>query len=376
MGHDNDDSRRFPTGDRGPLDACGEHPTQGDMSAPVEPRGGLPGPAFRYSVILSFMGQLKDRFSSYHAPKSLEEKFSMVSQVAGVTGVEMVYPDELADIDLVKDLLLKYGLRLSSINVNLKGDPRWHLGALTSSDSSIRGEAVRWLERGMDVASSLGGDLVTVCPLADGHDYPFEIEFGESWKRFVKGVQTAADGHPDIRLALEYKRGEPRAQMIIPNVGMTLHACSQIDRRNVGVTLDIGHALFAGEHPAQAVASLAAVGKLFHVHGNDNYRNWDWDMVPGSVNFWDLIESTYYLMNGYDGWIAFDVFPSRLDPVEAMKCSVRMYRIATSMIDQIGQGRIAQAIQNGDPLAVLGLFQSVLDGGSENKHGAIEMSGH
>lgn len=59
-----------------------------------------------------------------------------------------------------------------------------------------------------------------------------------------------------------------------------------------------------------SVALLADAGKLFLVHGNDNYRHWDWDLIPGSINFWDLVESTYYLRKiGYEGWIAFDVFP-------------------------------------------------------------------
>jgi xylose isomerase len=129
----------------------------------------------------------------------------------------------------------------------------------------------------------------------------------------------------------------------------------------VGVTLDTGHALFAGEHAAQSAALLSQARRLFLVHGNDNYRNWDWDMVPGSVNFWDFLESTYYLMRDYDGWIAFDVSPTRLDPTQVMQSSVRMFQVAEAMITQVGPDEIAGSIAQG-PMVSMGLFLTFLEG--------------
>jgi xylose isomerase len=46
--------------------------------------------------------------------------------------------------------------------------------------------------------------------------------------------------------------------------------------------VDIGHALQAQKIPGESIAFLGAIGKLFFVHINDNYRNWDWDLVPGT----------------------------------------------------------------------------------------------
>lgn len=317
---------------------------------------------FQYSIILGFMGQLKDRFSFYQQERTLEEKIALVSQIEGVTGVEMVYPNELSDPPLAKDLLAKYNLRLSAVNVNLKGDPRWHQGALTARDGATREEAGRWLRRGMDIAAELGSNLVTMCPLADGHDYPFEVNYVQAWRHFIEGIQTAADYRPDVRLSLEYKASEPRARVIIGNAGKSLYACTEVDRPNVGVTLDMGHALYGGEDSAESVALLAQAGKLFLVHGNDNYRNWDWDLIPGSVNFWDLIESTYYLRQArYDKWIAFDVFPARLDPVETMRSSLRMYHLAGTILDRIGQEDLAHSIETKDVTKTLAMFQSYLE---------------
>jgi xylose isomerase len=318
--------------------------------------------SFKYSIILPFMGQLKDRFSFYQKQHSLEEKFALVDQVEGVGGVEMVYPDELSDVALAKELLAKYNLRLSAVNVNLKGDSCWHQGALTARDKATRQKAVSWLQHGLDIAAELDSNLVTVCPLADGHDYPFEIDYAQAWRKFIEGIQAAADYRPDVRLSVEYKASEPRARVIIGNVSKSLYACTEVDRTNIGVTLDMGHALYGGEDCAESVSLLAQAGKLFLVHGNDNYRNWDWDLIPGIVNFWDLIESTFYLRKfEYDSWVAFDVFPARLDPVETMRSSMRMYRLAQSIIEKIGQETLAHSIETANVPQTMALFQSYLE---------------
>ena len=307
-----------------------------------------------YSIILSFMGQLKDRFSFYHEPHNVEERLSRISQVQGVSGVEMVYPDDFGDVELVRESLARTGLRISTVNVNIKGDPRWHQGALTARDASTRNEATRWIQEGMDVAADFGCDLVTVCPLADGHDYPFEVDYGLAWRRFVDAIKAAADHRPDIKLSLEYKRSEPRARVVIGNMARALYACIAVDRDNVGVTLDTGHALYAGESSAESISLLHNAGRLFLVHSNDNYRDWDWDLIPGTVNTWDLIESTYYLQKvGYQDWITFDVFPSRLDPVRTMQLSLQMHQYAEQCIEQIGVEALDAAIASGDFISTM-----------------------
>lgn len=302
-----------------------------------------------YSIILSFMGQLKDRFSLYHEPHTVDERLSRVSQVQGVSGVEMVYPDDFHDLGLVRESLARTGLRISTVNVNLKGDPRWHQGALTARDARTRDEATRWLQEGLDLAADCGCNLVTMCPLADGHDYPFETDYRFAWRSFVEAIRSAADHRPDVRLSLEYKRSEPRARVVIGNMARALYACIATDRENVGVTLDMGHALYAGESSAESISLLSDAGRLFLVHSNDNYRDWDWDLIPGTVNTWDLIESTYYLQKiGYEGWITFDVFPSRLDPVRTMQLSLQMHEYAEQCIDRIGISTLDAAIASGD----------------------------
>ena len=46
----------------------------------------------KFAVITSFLGQTKDRFHEYNAPLSLEEKFGMITEIEGITGVESSIP--------------------------------------------------------------------------------------------------------------------------------------------------------------------------------------------------------------------------------------------------------------------------------------------
>jgi xylose isomerase len=319
----------------------------------------------RYSVILGFMGQLQDRFAAYHEHRGLAEKLALASEIEGVRGVEAVYPFDFQGMrpETLKQLLSDNNLVVSSVNVNVKAEPKFHQGALTSRDPGVRSEAIQYLKAGMDWAVNLGVNLVTVCPLSDGHDYPFEIDYGRAWQWLVECLGQAAAYRPEVRLSLEYKQSEPRARVIVPNVGTVLHLCEQIGMDNVGVTVDLGHSLYAGETPAQALSLSASADRLFLVHINDNYRNWDWDLMPGTVNYWDWIESLLVLDKvGYDGWLVSDVFPARTDPVETLSACYRSIQYAQRLLDRIGRQRLADMVRQGDVIRVFDEFQRLMLG--------------
>lgn len=315
----------------------------------------------KFSIILGFLGRLNDRFSSYGASRDLENKFALASQVQGLKGLELVYPFDFAEPEITKGLLKKHNLLCSTVNVNLKAEEKFHLGALTSRDPAIRKEAVEYMQRGMDIAASLGTNMITMCPLADGFDYAFESDYLKSWKWFLDGVGQAASYRSDVKVSLEYKQSEPRHKVIIPNAGTTLAACLQVGLPNVGVTMDMGHALYAGESSAQAASLLAQAGKLFLVHVNDNYRNWDWDMIPGSVNPWDLVELMYYLDQiQYNGWFTSDVAPFRLDGVKTLSATYKSLLWAKSILSKVGTEEISRIIETGDPIDMLQQLQNAV----------------
>ncbi|MEA3334851.1 MAG: sugar phosphate isomerase/epimerase family protein [Chloroflexota bacterium] len=319
----------------------------------------------RYSIILGFLGQLTDRFARYHEPRELAEKLQLAAQIEGVTGVEPVFPFDFRDIDYesFRQLLAKNSLAVSSINVNIKAEPKFHQGALTSVDHGIRAEAVQYLKTGMDWAVELGVNLVTVCPLSDGHDYPFEINYGDAWRWMLDCLGEAAAHRPDVRLAVEYKQSEPRSRVIIPNAGIVLFLCQQLGMDNVGLTLDTGHALYNAETPAQVIRLAADAGRLSLVHINDNYRNWDWDMMPGTVNYWDWLETLLVLDEvGYDGWLVSDVFPARTDPLETLSASYRSIQYAEQLLDAFGRDRLRGMTRRREVITIFDEFQRMFLG--------------
>ena len=317
----------------------------------------------RYSVILGFLGQLRDRFAAYHEERKLPGKLEVATTIEGIEGIEPVYPLDFTGFNEQDfgDLLKEYKLDVSSVNVNIKAEAKFHQGALTSTDPGIRDEAVAYIKDGIDWASALGVNLVTVCPLSDGHDYPFEIEYRQAWKWLVDGLAEAASYRPEVNLSIEYKQSEPRARVIVPNAGTVLHLCDQIGLENVGLTVDTGHALYVSETPAQVIGLAADAGRLFLVHINDNYRNWDWDLIPGSINYWDWLETILMLDEvGYSSWLVSDVFPARLDPVETLSASYRAIRNAEAMLDKFGRDKLREMVRSRDVINIMDRFHGMM----------------
>ena len=91
-------------------------------------------------------------------------------------------------------------------------------------------------------------------------------------------------------------------------------------------------------------------GRLFYVHFNDNGREWDWDMLPGSVNLWDLIEMMFYLdrMN-WEGWLAYDVLTRDGNPVETMNATIAIVKTAEALLDKLGRDKLEAFVQEGIP---------------------------
>ncbi|MHC4592727.1 MAG: sugar phosphate isomerase/epimerase family protein, partial [Planctomycetota bacterium] len=198
--------------------------------------------------------------------------------------------------------------------------------------------------------AELDAGMVTCCPLIDGHNYSFQVDYVRQWKWLEQGIAEAAEHRDDVRISLEYKPNESRNYCILGDMGRTLYLCEQLGLRNVGVTMDVGHALVAHETPAEMLCLAHKAGRLFYVHFNDNGREWDWDMLPGSVNLWDMVEMMFYIDRlGWEGWLAYDVLTRDGDPVEQMNATVAIVKTAEELVDKIGRDRLEEFIGEGIP---------------------------
>ena len=133
-------------------------------------------------------------------------------------------------------------------------------------------------------------------------------------------------------------------------MGRTLYLCERLGLPNVGVTMDVGHALVAKETPAEVMCLAGQAGRLFYVHLNDNGREWDWDMLPGSVNLWDLVEMLFYMDRmDWDGWLAYDVSTRNGDPIEMMSATISIVEAAWELLDKLGRDRLQGFVDEGLP---------------------------
>ena len=317
----------------------------------------------RHSVMIGLLGKQTDRFHTYSEPKTLAERLDMLRQIPGCDGIEPVYPSEFRDMDAGIQAIQASGWAVSAVNLNVKGDDKWGNGSFTSTDPAIRADAVADLARTMDIAAELGANLVTCCPLIDGHNYVFQSDYIKQWRWLVEGIREGASHRGDVRVSLEYKINESRNYCILADSGRALHACNQIGLDNVGVTYDVGHALVAHEAPAATTGLVADAGKLFYMHFNDNARDWDWDMIPGSVNVWDLIETLYYLEQfEWDGWFCYDVLTRSGDDVVGVQATtIKVMQLAAKLLDKLGRDKLAELIAEGAPHKTIGyLWESLV----------------
>jgi xylose isomerase len=304
----------------------------------------------RHSVMVSMLGRISDRFHEYQPARGLRERLELAKRVRNADGIEIVYPSEFANINETIAMIRDSGLEVSAVNLNVKSEKRWQSGSFTSPDPQVRRDAIEELRTALDLAAELESGMVSCCPLIDGHNYSFQVDYLKQWQWLEEGIKTGANHRSDSRLCLEYKLNESCNYNILADMGRTLYLCERIGLPHVGVTLDVGHALVAKETPAEVMCLAAQAGRLFYVHFNDNGREWDWDMLPGAVNFWDLLEVVYYLDRlDWEGWLSYDIVTRGGDPVESMAASIAIIETAIELLDKIGRERLQGFIEEGIP---------------------------
>jgi len=301
----------------------------------------------KYAVCLGIFAPCSDRFvtAGYHEELGLERMIEMAASVEGAEGVEMDYPfmePAGEDPSVIKKILDKTGLKLCTIEIDHYGDSKWKFGALTSEDGKLRREAVEVAKRGIDAAVELGANQVNLWLGHDGYDYPMEADYPAYWNRTIDGIREIAEYRSDCRICLEYKPKEPRVHSLVSTVGKALLVANTVGLDNVGVNIDTGHALMGFENLADSAALCHRFGRLFYLHWNDNYREWDHDMIAGSVHLWETLELLYWLNKlHYDGWHSLDIYPYRQNAVAAAEQSIGNLKKLTDIAATLDEGKLA-----------------------------------
>ena len=304
------------------------------------------------SILLGTLGRYSDRFHEYQSSRTLKDRLELAATIPGAHGVEPVYPQDIGHGGEQVELIKNADLPVSAVNVNIKGEAEFKYGAFTNPDKTVRDKTVLYLKMAMDIAVDLDTDMISVCPLIDGFDHAFQVDHSKQWQWLLEGLKEAAAHRSDVRISIEYKPFESRNHIILPSMSKTLLACELVGLDNVGVTMDVGHAISGGENPAAELALGHSLNRLFYVHFNDNDRRWDWDTLPGSVNLWETLETLYYVRKlNWSGWFAYDVFTRHGDPAEALGATFEIMENLNELIDKIGMDTLEQMTQKQQPAA-------------------------
>jgi len=306
----------------------------------------------KHSVITSFLSTTKDRFHQYNPAKNLEERLEMASQMEGISGVEMVFPYEVCDDpEDMKQLAEKYSLGISAVNVNVKAEPEFLNGGLTSTNPDIRAKAVQFIKDAKGYAKVVGADKVTCCPLGDGYEFNFQHDYARAWGNLIDTLGEAGDYLREIPLFIEYKPSETRGRCFVETAAKTLLLLNEIGIEQMGVTLDFGHSMYGNENPAEAVSLLAQSRFLYYIHINDNNGKWDWDYMVGTHHLLDYLEFLYYLQKyDYDDFLTSDTSPTRWDVKGTFEMNARLTNKLWALLRQQNTEDLDELIAAGDYL--------------------------
>ncbi len=308
----------------------------------------------KYAVILPNYLFPQDRFATYG--KELRTAVELIELCASqqvFQGIEILTGEEPFAINQgnkwdVQKALEQNGMSFAGITAKtFSADFR--RGSLSAADPKVRQSALDLVRRTIDLAAELGCEFVSQWPGQDGWDYYFEMDYQRSYDLFVEGMQSLADHNPQIKLGLEPKPYEPRAFSLLNSGVKALLMIKDIDRQNVGLTFDIGHALFGHENIGETVAIAQKDHRLFHLHVNDNYGDMDWDLPLGAVHLNAFIEMVYWLMRtDYQGYISMDIYANRTDPAETVVEGQRWFQAIIDLIQAEGMVQLDQLLDIGD----------------------------
>ena len=303
------------------------------------------------AIITGFLSKTKDRFHEYNAPLDVDEKFALMARIEGYDGVEIVYPYEVSDVTATRQALDKHGLNVAAVNVNVKAEPEFRNGGLTSHLPEVRAKAVQFIKDAKDFAQAVGADKVTCCPLGDGYEFAFQYDYAQAWKNLVESFGQAGDYKREMPLFVEYKPSETRGRCFVDTACKALCLLNDIGIGEMGVTLDFGHSMYGNENPAEALVMLAESPYPYYIHINDNDGRWDWDYFCGTKHFLEYVEFLYYLKRyGYTGYLTSDTSPTRWDIQGTFEANSRMTNRIWQLLDEVDRGQIAALMGRADYL--------------------------
>lgn len=320
----------------------------------------------RFATRLNSFASMAHKFwPDLQGKPSVMQMAERAATVSGLTDLDLNYPDHVdADIKAQARRLADIGLGINGLAMRYYTNPAFKLGAFTNPDATVRREAIDLTKRGIDAAMEVEANLMTIWLGQDGFDYSFQADYDRMWQDEVDAIREVADHDKNCNISIEYKPNEPRSFSLLPDMATTLLAIKEAGSKNLGVTLDFAHVLYADEVPAFAAAMISRHSSLMGVHLNDGYGKRDDGLMVASVNTKATLELLWQIKkDGYDGAIYFDTFPdaSGLDPVHECETNIATVHQLMSAVDRLdADNRLTSVIAQQDAVSAQQIVNSVL----------------
>jgi sugar phosphate isomerase/epimerase len=331
------------------------------------PRGGNKDDDDDFPFLIgSRLNSMKDRPELWNEPlKNPRDYVKRQATVRGLTCVDFNYPQHFHSFwsnEEAKAALEEAGLVAGA--VCLRYPAKFARGAMNHPDLELRREAIELTKQAAKAAMDLGCDEVVVWSAFDGYDYPFQVDYDEKWRQLVEAFQEICDDFPSIKFSLEYKPTDENTRFFtVPTTAAALLLVDEIDRPNMGLTLDVGHMLMAGENPGQSIAMVGKRQKLFGIQLNDGFTRLAAEdgLIFGSVHPSMALEIMYQMRRtGYKGHFYFDTFPQRTDPVREAEYNIKQMKKFWHAAGAMDETQLQQVVKEHDAIGALEVVNEAL----------------
>lgn len=305
--------------------------------------------SIRFSTGMWLFSNAADRYCTegYRDVPRTQDILAAIAKLKTIRGVEVRQTDVTPEMPIKewRRLLKEHNLVCSGVTASMAHTRKFGLAAFGHQHQKTRNAAIDEGRKAVDIARQLAATEVTLRLYTDGFDYPFQVDYTAHWNTLISSIKTIAKyASPDINVAIAYKAQEPRRSLTISNVGKALSMCQEIAMKNVGVSMNFGHALQAGENPAESIAFLTRSNKLFQLYFSDAIGTWDDLLMPGSQNLWETLEALFYLkLAKYKGFITLDMLPQRMEPLHALQIAVGNLAILWKKLEKLDPAEMKKA---------------------------------
>ncbi len=245
---------------------------------------------------------MKIGMHNWMRPEPLEVTLKRLHDL-GFGGIEIMGEPRKYDVQEVRKLLDQYRIECyGSVSVMGNGLDLIH------ANPYVREASIQFANECADFSAALGGNMMTLVPSEVGKITPMADPETE-WQWAVESIRAIADhaAKSKIRIGLEpINRLETN---FLCRHDQALRLADDIDRENVGVTLDVFHLNIEEVDMYQAIINTGS--RLVDIHIADNNR-----YPPGMGAFdWPKIIATLKQID-YQGWLTGEfVVPSDRSPL-------------------------------------------------------------